>query len=108
DETRRAQRPGREVAARRRAMRELDALARAGEDDRVLADDVAAAQRREADRARRPLAGDAFARVDRVIGEAHAGARGGRLAELERRARRRVDLVAVMHLDDLDVERRAE
>ena len=49
---RRAQRAGREVLPRRRAMRELDALAGAGEDHRVLADDVAAAQRREADRAR--------------------------------------------------------
>jgi len=31
-------------------MRDLDALAAAGEDDAVVADDVAAAQRREADR----------------------------------------------------------
>ena len=54
---------------RRRAMRDLDALAVAGEEHRVLADDVAAAQRREADRARLALAGDAFARVHGAVGE---------------------------------------
>ena len=47
-----AQRAAREVLPRRRAVRQLDALARAREDHRVLADDVAAAQRREADGAR--------------------------------------------------------
>ena len=52
DELDRAQRAGGEKLPRRRAVRDLDALADAGEDDRVLADDVAAAQRRETDRAR--------------------------------------------------------
>ena len=43
--------PGGEVLPRRRLVRELDPLAGAGEDHGVLADDVAAAQRGEADRA---------------------------------------------------------
>ena len=64
DELDRAQRAGHEQLARRRAMHDLDALAVAREHDRVLAHDVAAAQRREADRARLALAGDAVARVD--------------------------------------------
>ena len=71
---RRAQCAGGEVLARRRLVRELDALAGAGEDHRVLADDVAAAQRREADRARPALAGDALARVDGAVGERAARA----------------------------------
>ena len=84
-------------------MDDLDALAGAREDHRVLADDVAAAQRREADRSRLALAGDAVPRVDRAVGEIAPDASGRRFAQTQRRSRRRVDLVPVVHLDDLDV-----
>ena len=67
DEMRGAQRARREVLPRRRLVRELDPLARAREDHRVLADDVAAAQACEADRAALALAGHAFARVDGAL-----------------------------------------
>ena len=61
-----AQRARGERRARARPVRELDALAGAGDHHGVLADDVAAAQRGEADRAGLALAGHAFAGVDRV------------------------------------------
>ncbi len=50
----------------------------------------------------------AVPRVDRVLGERASRAGGRGLAEAQRGARRRVDLVLVVHLDDLDVERRPE
>jgi hypothetical protein len=61
----------------RRAVRELHALAFAGEHDDVLAHDVPAAQRREPDRALPALAGRAFARVDAGLLEVDARAVGG-------------------------------
>ena len=70
----------------------------------VLADHRAAAQRREADVAALARAGMAVADPDRMVGEVDAAAFRRRLAEQQRRARRRVDLVAVVHLEDLDVE----
>ena len=70
----------------------------------VLADHRAAAQRREADVAALARAGMAVADADRVLGEVDAAALRRGAAEEQRRARRRIDLVAVMHLDDLDVE----
>ena len=103
DEVRGAQRAGGEILARRGLVRELDALARAGEDHRVVADDIAAAQRREPDGSQLALAGHAFARVDRAVAERATGASRGRLAQRDRRAGWRVDLVPMMHLDDLDV-----
>ncbi len=103
DEVCGAQCAGGEILARRGLVREFDALARAGEDHRVVADDIAAAQRREPDGSRLALAGHAFARIDRAVGERATGAARGRLAQSDRRAGRRVDLVPVMHLDDLDV-----
>ena len=96
--------PSANMPARRRAVRDLDALALAGEHDDVLADDVAAAQRREADRARLALAGRALARVDAARSPRSMPAPvGGGLAQHQRGPRRRVDLVPVVHLDDLDV-----
>ena len=88
-----------------RAHRDLDALAGAGEHHRVLADDVAAADRMEADLRRLPLAGNAFAAEDEIL---FVQSPGDDLAQLQRRAGRRVDLVAVVRLDDLDVVAVAE
>jgi hypothetical protein len=82
-------------------MGDLDPLAGAGEEDGVVADDVAAAQRREADAARAALA---VAVVDGAAVERLALRGSDDLAHAQRRAARRVDLHAVMRLDDLDVE----
>src|SRR5450755_2144119 len=103
DEARGTQRALSEIHARRRAMREFDALAVAREYDRVIADDIAPAQRREADRARLAFAGDAMPRVDSVGLQASLERRGGGFAELQRRARGRVDLVPMMHFHDFDI-----
>src|SRR5262249_23189588 len=77
DEAGRPQRAMREVHARASLVRELDPLARSGEDHGVIADDIAAAQRREANRYRLALAGHTFARED-----------GARLEIASKRARR--------------------
>jgi hypothetical protein len=84
-------------------VRDLDALAGAGEQHRVVAHDVAPADGREADGRRVALAGDAFARVDRALLQVSAQRIGDHLAHLERGARGRIDLVAVVRFDDLDV-----
>jgi hypothetical protein len=67
------------------------------------ADDVAAADRRKADRRRVALAGDAFAGVHGAQLQVAAKRGGDDLAHRKRRAARRIDLVAVVRLDDLDV-----
>ncbi len=86
-----------------RAVGDLDAFAGAGEQHGVVADDVTAADHREADRAGRTLAGDAMARPGGELVEvAPQGARD-RPAHAERGPRRGIDLVAVVGLDDLDV-----
>jgi hypothetical protein len=70
----------------------------------VVADDVAAADGGEADGRRVALAGDAFAAVHGAQWLQVAAERGGHhLAHLQRGAAGRVDLVAVVRLDDLDV-----
>ena len=79
-------------------------LALAGEDDAVIADDRAAAQRGEADVALAARAGQAVAAARRMVFERNASRRGRRFAKQERCARGRVDLHPMMHLDDLDVE----
>jgi hypothetical protein len=102
-ETHRAQAALRIGGPARRLVRDLDALASTGEKHRVVADDVAAADGREADRRRIALAGHAFARIDGAVLEIAAERFGDHLTHLERRARRRVDLVAMVCFDDLDV-----
>src|ERR1700730_17019662 len=74
----------------------------------VVADGVAAAQRGEADIAAAPRAGDAVAPALRHLVEAPAapGSRG--VAPSQRPTRRRVDLAAVSHDDDLDSPIRPE
>jgi len=89
-------------------MREFEPFACAGEDHHVIADDVAAAKRCKADRAWLAFAGDALARIDGISVERHTRARSRGLAEAKRSAGRRIHLVPMMHLEDLDVERRAE
>src|SRR5271169_2056772 len=61
NEAGRAQRAPGEIQARAGLVRELDALTRTGEDDAVIADDVAAAQGGKADRFRFALAGHSLA-----------------------------------------------
>ena len=89
-------------------MRELDFLFGADEAHGVLADDVAAARHREADRAGHARPDLTLPSVDGQLVEPAAARRGDALAERERRARRRVDLVAVVRLGDLDVVAVAE
>src|SRR5579875_809123 len=78
-------------------MDQFEPLAVAGEDDVVVANRIAAAQRRKADIAFAARAGNAVAGALRHLFEDDAAAEG------ERRPRRGVDLAAVMHLEDLDV-----
>ncbi len=74
----------------------------------MLADDVASAQCRETDRSGFALAGDAFTRIDAVVAQLDARAGGSGLAEPQCGTGRRIDLVPMVHLDHLDVERRSE
>mmetsp|Transcript_6334 Transcript_6334/g.25725 ORF Transcript_6334/g.25725 Transcript_6334/m.25725 type:complete len:413 (-) Transcript_6334:1763-3001(-) len=83
---------------------DLDALAGAGEQHGVVANDVAAAHGGEADGGRVARAGDALAAVDGAGLQVTAQRIGDDLAHLQRGAAGRVDFVAVMGLDDLDVE----
>src|SRR5271169_2277642 len=84
-----------------RLVRDFDALADAGKQHRMVADDVAAANRGKADGGRIAFARYAFAGIHRAIVELAAERLGDYLAHRERRARRRIDLVTVMRLDDL-------
>ena len=89
-------------------MGEGDRLALAGEEHGMVTGDRAAAKRREADRPARPCAGMAVAHAHGMVGERNVAPLGGRLPEQQGRAGRRVDLVAMMHLEDLDIEIRIE
>ena len=84
-------------------MGDLDALAGAREQHRVLADDVAAADGGEADGAPVALARVPLAAVDGALAEVAAEGLGDDLAQPQGSARGGVDLVAVVRLDDLDV-----
>ncbi len=87
---------------------DFDALARAREQHRMVAHDVAAAHRGEADGGRIALAGQAFAAVHGAVLELAAQRLGDDLAHLERRAGGGIHLVAVVRLDDLDVVARGQ
>src|SRR2546425_3050981 len=67
DEARRAQRALSEVRARTGPVRQLQALAGAGKDHAMVADNIAAARRGKADRARLAFAGDAVAAEYAVV-----------------------------------------
>src|ERR1700674_5350738 len=97
------QRPAGEDHTAFGAVGDLEALVRAGEDQRVVAHYRAAAQGRKTNVARSPGAGVAVAALHRALAEIDLAPcrRGG--TEHERRARRRVDLAVVVHLEDLDV-----
>ena len=84
-------------------MGQDDLLAFRREDDRVLAGDVAAAQGGKADLTARPGPDLALARLAGNCIEADAATLGGSLAQHQRGAGGGIHLVAVVHLDDLDV-----
>ena len=86
-----------------RLVGKLDALTRSSEYQRMLADHVTAAQRRIADGPVRPGPGLTLPAHHRVPVVIDATARRGCLAKHERRPRRRIDLMLVMHFHDLDV-----
>lgn len=65
-------------------MRQGDHFAFPGEDDGVVADDRAAAQRRKADAATRPRSGVPVANPDGIVGKINPAPVGGRLAEQHR------------------------
>src|SRR3546814_9499397 len=69
----------------------------------MVARDGAAAQAREADLAMAARAGDAITAALGASGEVDAAPLGGRLAEQQRGAARRVDLVPVVHFENLDI-----
>ena len=83
---------------------EHDTFARTRQDHFVFADHRAAAQAGETDGAGRPRPGVSVAAADRVIGERDAAPVRCGFAQQQGRARRRIDLLAVMHFDDLDIE----
>ena len=85
-------------------MGEFDALAIGGEEHGVVADDIAAAERVHADFARLARADVAEAAVGDVVLIGGAGFLVEDFQEAARGAGRRVDLVFVVHLGDLDVE----
>src|SRR5690348_3025335 len=90
-----AHRAARKDAARRRAVRKLDSLAGAGEHHLVQSDLVAAAQHGKADVAGLARTGSAVARTSALLAEIDFAAGGGGTAERQRRARRRVHLIAM-------------
>ena len=84
-------------------MGDFDALAGTREQHGVVAHDIAAAHGGEADGGRIALAGHAFTAIDGALLEIAAQRIGDDLAHFQRGTRRRIDLVAVMGFDDLDV-----
>ena len=69
----------------------------------MLADDIATANRREADRALGARAGETFAGGDRPRFKIHAASGGHGVADGQRGAGRRIDLVPMMRLDHLQI-----
>src|SRR5690606_18104544 len=87
-----------------REMREDDALPETGKDDGVLAHDRAAAKRGKADRAFPAGAGMTVAHPNAFLRKIHATAFRSGFAQEQCRSRWCIHLVAMMHLNDLDVE----
>ena len=85
-------------------MRQFDALIGPGENHLMIACGGAAAQRREADVARNARAGVTVAGADRSLIEIDAAAVRGSLTEQIGGPRRRIDLLPVVHFENLDVE----
>src|ERR1043166_7767282 len=103
DEPRRSQRSLREVEPRAGLVRQLPPLAGAREDDAVIADYIAAAQARETDGTALALARHAMAAEHAIGSQVASQAFRRGFAQQQRRAGWGVDLVPVMHLDDLHV-----
>ena len=85
-------------------MHKLDALCRPGEDHTVVADYRAATQRGKADIAGAAHAGVAVTRTHRALLEVDTAALRRRAPEHECGSRGGVDLLVVVHLEDLDIE----
>ena len=98
-----ADRAGGESLAVERLMRKRDVLGGGGEQQRMFADHLARAQRGEADRARPARAGLAVTAALHRLGERVAPAARDGLADRQRRAGGRIDLLAVMGLEDLGI-----
>src|SRR5262249_26350247 len=96
--------PARENAAVFRHMGEFDSLAWPRENHPVISNHCPPPQRREADIAIATQAGVAVARPGRMLFEVDAAALCRRFAEEKRCTRRRVDLHAMVHFDDLDIK----
>ena len=92
-----------ESAARCGAVGDFQTLPGAGKERGVLADDIATANRREADRALGARSGEAFAAGDRSRLKVHAASGGHGLADGQRGAGRGIDLVPMMGLDHLQI-----
>ena len=84
-------------------MGQLDPFLVARQDDRVIAGHRSAAQRSKADRASGPRPGDAVTPALAVAGQIDAAPPRRRFAEQFRGAAGRIDLVPVVHLDNLDI-----
>ena len=89
-------------------MGEFDPLALAGEDDIVIADDRTAADAGQPDRALGPRARQPRAAIDAQFGQRRPPSARRGFAKQDRGAGRRIDLVAVMRLDDFDIPVGAE
>src|SRR5690606_25186881 len=98
-----AQRAGGEGITAERGMSEAQLLAGGDQPHVVLADDLAAAQAVHADPPRDALAGLSLAAAVHQLREFTPACPRQHLAERERRAGRRVHLVAMVSLDDLGV-----
>src|SRR5690606_23944233 len=93
-----------EQAAGTRAVGRLDALAFARKDDRVLPDDVPAAESRITDVAALPRSRMPIAHPDAALLVGNASPLGCSLAKHEGSPGRGVHLMLVVHFQDFDVE----
>ena len=98
-----AQRAQGERRATARPMCDLNAFAQPREQGGVIADDVSSAHGGKPDRGSLTLASHAFSPEDGTLREVAPQRAGDHLAHAQRRTRRRIHLVPVMRLDDLDV-----
>src|SRR3954452_13896317 len=85
------------------AMRELEPLARAGENHAVIADDAAAPQCLKADIALAAGAGMAVAAAHRAFAKRNVAPARRALPKQQRGARGRIDFHLVMHFQNFDV-----
>lgn len=95
--------PGKDAPITRKVT-EDDAFSVSGKNDIVLANDITTPYDAEPDAAAWPWSGNSVPRPDFDIFKPPASAISSSLAQHERSSRRRIDLVPVMGLDDLDVK----